>query len=265
VTDTTTLDIFESLKALTAEIDIDWTDRALGPWIAHHNVLVWALSVQTDQNSPIYDYYLVQIEGEAQFTSRSAWKLAAHTLDVRPTAPDLSVVELIDTSPSTTVGSSSYTTSISTTVGGSLGFFGDQPTATVSASVSFNNSTTRQISDLTIQNVSMGDMTPPLNATWRFEVADGSPMAESNCPINVEMLYRVPHGTLLSLGIGCAAYVTGGDPGDLDRGVEGILLGEPGTDPSGFKVQYDTWYDERKYAFIQLEGLQLTAPPSPKS
>jgi hypothetical protein len=206
-----TFNIFQSVRSIADQVKVDWTDGEFGPWLSELNVMAWPLSCRRAASDPIFDYYMVQIEGEVSYQDRgTGWSLSAYGIEVEPLSPmPLSLIDLIDTSPSTTVGATSYTTGITETVGGSIGFFGDQLTASVSASVSMNNSSSRSISDLIIENVSMRDMDPPIKASWRFEVAPGTPMAASNCPINVEFLYRTPHGSGLTFSVVLSVYMTG--------------------------------------------------------
>jgi len=212
------VDIFSQLKNLTDEIDISWQPSGMGPYDAHFNILVWPLSVQANSDDPVYDYYLVQIEGQASFISPSdgsGWQLLAYQIEIGLGGANLEGnLEFVDNSPDTTPGSTSYTTGITTTVGGSIGFMGEAPTATASASVSLNNSSTRSISDISIANTSRQD--GATSGQWRFTVAPNSPSFTSNCPINVEGLWRMPHGTQSDLAVFFELQLTGGDPAQLD-------------------------------------------------
>src|SRR4051812_17557847 len=97
------INIFSNLSALTNEFDIDWSEDNFGPWVGHFNVLSWPVSVQAESNATIYDYYLVQILGEVSFLSTASWGLDSHCIELIPQG-NLATIELVETSPSTTVG-----------------------------------------------------------------------------------------------------------------------------------------------------------------
>jgi len=261
--------IFNQLSSLNDQVDINWSQGNFGPWVASYNILTWPISVQQNASALIYDYYLVQIEGAASFTSTADWRLDSHSIDVVPRG-DVSKIELIETSPSTTIGSTSYTTGITTTLGGSVGFSGSGPSFSVNASVSLNNSTTKSISDLQIENVSMLDMTPAINSAWRFIVAPDQ-VDEVDTPINVEFLYRTPHGTGLNLTMCFSIYLAGGAPDEINALInngEGQQALSNGTDKvfmiSGFEGQKDR-YLSGKARFEIDRNLTLTSPPAPKN
>lgn len=70
-------------------------------------------------------------------------------------------------SPGTTQGETTVSTSISTTTGISIGFFGETGTANFSESVSIGSSTSYQIPDVSVVNQSN---TQGNNANWQFEM-----------------------------------------------------------------------------------------------
>ncbi|MDR3354282.1 MAG: hypothetical protein LBO21_04535, partial [Synergistaceae bacterium] len=79
---------------------------------------------------------------------------------------------ILKTSPTTTTGSSTYTTSSSWTIGGSLGFNGDSPTGSVSGSMTYSQSHTPSIPDITVTAQSGEPVTSIVgsnnNARWTY-------------------------------------------------------------------------------------------------
>jgi len=286
--------IFGKVKDIADLVKVDWVEGTFGPWLGELNVMAWPLSCKHSATDPVYDYYMIQVEGAVSYQDRGGeWSPVGFGVDVVPVAPTpLTLIDMLDTSPSTTVGATSYTTGITHTVGGSIGFFGDQLTGSVNASVSWNNSSSRSTSDLVIQNVSMRDMEPPIKASWRFEVAPDTPLAGSDCPINVEVLYRAPHGhAALSIQVVHSVYMTGSSwegnslrvrylelLRDDPRGTGGLDESELGNldkefphatvqimDPSDFKAQpglTDDYYLDKSCIRVR-KTITLVAPPPP--
>jgi hypothetical protein len=258
----TPLDIFDSAAAIASVIDISWSQNAFGPWRAHYNVMTWSLSAQHDSSSPIYDYYLVQLDGDASFLSTGAWRLDSHSIEVGPHGDG---VELIETSPSTTIDSTSYTTGITTTVGGSVGFMGEIPTGSASASVSMNNSSSRNISDVNVENISMSSGQD--SASWRFIVAPGSLTAQSDCSVNVEILYRTPHGAGLIFDVTFGTFLAGGGqdeicaliPTNHSNGSDGPEEVEVMT---SFHGDVDPYFSDKAALYV-VKTVNLVSPPAP--
>jgi hypothetical protein len=277
------LDIFQNVRALKDRISQTWHGGKFQRWEVDYNVMAWPLSNRAPGDSAVWDYYLIQVEGSTGFlTGDSSWSLAAHAVGaypipvsdtVNPNATtlagmevlDYGGVELVDTSPAGSIGQTSYTTGISTTIGGSVGMMGEMPTASVSASVTTSHSETRSVSDLTITNRSRLDGSPPLDASWRFEVTPGTPMATGECPIVVEFLYRVPHGRpTFAFSLGWSAFLTGGDLNELTELPEVSnwgVAGAVGVMP-GFSNPLDVFLRD-KAVIKSFRTITLTAPPAP--
>jgi hypothetical protein len=225
--ESTTLDLYQDLPALTNTLDVNCSYDDMGPWIAHLNISVRALSAKSAQDGAAFDYYFVEVDGEAQYDGHSDWKLAAHGVDLFPEAPDLSQVQLLEESPATTIGARSYTTELTHTIGGSIGFDKDGLHLSLTGEVSSSRSSTYEIADLSIQNISRAECDPLLNGSWRFEVTAGSPIANANCPLDVATLYQAPHGTALQLKVACSVYLIGGDARKAENIAEHLKAGNP--------------------------------------
>jgi hypothetical protein len=81
--------------------------------------------------------------------------------------------DLLQPQPTTSIGSTSFTTSQSYTIGGSLGFNGTGGTGSLSGSATYSSSRTTSISDMTVNNQSMQSIsgTPGhTNARWTYQV-----------------------------------------------------------------------------------------------
>ena len=90
------------------------------------------------------------------------------------------ILPLLSNSPSTTIGSTTYTTSTSYSFGGSIGVMGDQLTASASGSYTVSHSTSVNISDVSVENNSL---TKGNNAVWKFTF-NNNPMgfSDGNAP-----------------------------------------------------------------------------------
>ncbi|MRN55046.1 hypothetical protein [Paenibacillus monticola] len=159
-----------------------------GPLHGQSTVVGLSVSCHTQENvSSISEFYIIEqvfnINPSQMYQLNDRVKgyfIADITIEtISPNFEDQpDMLPLLSSSPSTTVGSTSYTTSTSYTFGGSIGVMGDQLTASVSESYTVSNSTTVNIPDISIENNSL---TLGNNAVWKFsfnnndmEYADGS-------------------------------------------------------------------------------------------
>jgi hypothetical protein len=96
-------------------------------------------------------------------------------------------LELVRWSPETTSGSTSYTSGMSTSINGSIGFMGDLPMASVGGGVTWNNSQTRSTPDVDIAAYTRSN-----SAQFMFNVNQPSTIAAtSSMEIYVQALFRL--------------------------------------------------------------------------
>jgi hypothetical protein len=264
VPDPQELNFYNDVHANSDEIDFEWRDKIFPVWVAEYNISTYAVSVQENQSSPVYDYYLLQLEGFAAFqTGDSAWRLDAHAIQVfpkpggkLPSASDH--VRMIDHAPTTTIGATTYSTSMSQQVIGSVGYFGRSTVQGQTQVVTATSSKVYTISDLSIRDTSLMGSDPPVDGSWAFEVANDSPVQSSECPIAVAVLYRLPHGQLnLEIDIYYSVYLSGGDLDQLGslQGVDVI---------TGFHNPNDPWL-RNKSRLSSSKRIGIPPPPAPLS
>lgn len=81
---------------------------------------------------------------------------------------DVKGVQLVNTSPASTSGSTSVTSGFSWSLGGAVGVSGSNPTANLSSSVTYSSSETVSIADCTVMN-SSAPSEDKTKAKWRYE------------------------------------------------------------------------------------------------
>jgi len=129
-----------------------------------------------DAAGSTYDYYfLIQYGVFApgpgyieDTTARQGWYVTYYNLNAYP--KDYlgnSGILMAQNSPGTTQGQENVTSSISETTGISIGFFGDQGTANINASVTIGTSKSYSIPDVKVANSSNSQGN---NAEWSFEI-----------------------------------------------------------------------------------------------
>jgi hypothetical protein len=159
-----------------------------------HLLSSWSVAGKSDDTGKWQAYYFLQLDSSLRTMVAGTFKingynLTGHLLDGGGNKrPD---TELLAVTPDTTQGSTSYTTSLSQTVSASGGFFGEDPTASVGASVSFGHSVTRSIPDITVNNLSMA--ADGQNASWNLGLAEGALAQQDTMEFTTQMLFRVPY------------------------------------------------------------------------
>jgi hypothetical protein len=197
-----TSNLFDSVRSIASEITRRWNgNKTLGGYDLNMAVSNTPLSVRPKGSNDVFDYFLVQLQGKAHLKARAGNQVNAYAIYLEL----FDGAELIDSSPDTSVASTSYSASVSTTVGGSFGFFGDELTGTVSASETISRSTTQTVADLRIQNLEDDN-------AIAFLVARDSLMAMSETPLLVQYLIKRPHTSGdLRMFLNFRAYFKGGD------------------------------------------------------
>jgi len=125
--------------------------------------------------------FLKNKEGSAAFSNaQQYWYLSnltsVNTLAVGSTTLDNSEVTLLDNKPDTNQASTvSVTTSIDTSVSGTVGVDQDGANASVSGGVSWGTSETYEKANVSINNKSLSETTTGTDASWEYEPAAAEP------------------------------------------------------------------------------------------
>lgn len=150
----------------------------------------WQFSNVNDVGSN--DYYLLSVTGAIRISLDGSLKVDRYVFNFVPANAD---TKLIDYSPGTTVGNRSVSVGVSSSISGSVGFFGGEGTGSVGASSTVSSSTTYSAPDVTIEARSYdGYQCPPPpskpnNAQWLYTVSDGSDVQNNDLSVCMQMLY----------------------------------------------------------------------------
>jgi hypothetical protein len=199
-----------NLQSIGQELDFTWPGNAqVGRWNYRISVMAWPISICPQGSSEVFDYFLIELDGQASLETRGyrgpqGYELYMDFYQRKASTPTVMTptgivgvlppgLELIKSSPDTTVATASYSDSISQTLGGSAGFFGESATASFNAAVTMSNSTTRTVSDLRIENrCGLHDNFSP---DWQFLINPHSLEAEGATPLLAQFLIRRPHSS----------------------------------------------------------------------
>jgi hypothetical protein len=96
-------------------------------------------------------------------------------------------LEILKTSPPTTEGSTTFSSEISETYRGNIGFVGTSPTG-VSAAVSLSNTKSFTVADVTLVNQSVVS-SKPNKAIFEFNIASGAAVGKSTFQPTVQVLF----------------------------------------------------------------------------
>lgn len=273
-----TENVFANVKSIAQELENSWPGNSqIGRWNYRVAVSTWAMSVQPNGSTDIFDYFLIELNGQSSLEARGDRSVTGYSLDVGytvPLQPPFKTVqgpfgamqitqgppdglELIASSPDTSVASVNYTDTISQTVGGSIGFMGDSPTGSVSSSTTITNSTTRTVSDLRIVNLS--GVEDNLTCRWQYIVTPGSLEAQGETPLLGQMLVRRPHSAdPLKIQVQVFAYF---DNDGLDVNSDWQALGQF---ILGFEGDNLPPLEQSNARIAMLSELAIDAPPTPK-
>jgi hypothetical protein len=164
-----------------------------GPSRYQHTAQVWSVAGKNDDDGIWYRYYFVQFDSILRTFVAGTFKIngyfmTCHLVDEQGAVLPSTV--LVEVTPDTTQGSTSYTTSMSQSFSASGGFFGDTPTFDLGTSVSFGHSVTRSIPDITINNTSLS--ADGQDASWNFGIAENANAQSDSMEFTVQMLFRTP-------------------------------------------------------------------------
>lgn len=136
---------------------------------------VTAISTE-DPNAKQNDYYLLDLilnvaSAPGKYRDSSTERgVFLRTITVTAEPKSQSGVQTEQSIPSTFVGSTTNSSSISGSVSGSVGFFGDSPTGTLNGTVGYTKSVSYVDPDITVTNLSSGDV-----AKWQLDFAEPQP------------------------------------------------------------------------------------------
>ncbi|MFZ5893708.1 MAG: hypothetical protein ACOY0T_21785 [Myxococcota bacterium] len=154
---------------------------------------VWQVSCQEAKGTLRTDWYYVTADvdlnfGGLQNVQRGGWGLEQLALTgyelgllldglENTNEPGMAhaVATVFDPSfPETTVSSTTETTSVSTSLSGSVGFFGDQGTGSIGVTSTFGESKSKTIPGVSYQNMTHGNGINPLMTYWKATFNDSS-------------------------------------------------------------------------------------------
>ncbi|MDI9389191.1 MAG: BACON domain-containing protein [Synergistota bacterium] len=130
--------------------------------------------------------------------------------DFENTLDDINGVQLVNTSPASTSGSTSVTSGFSWSLGGDVGVSGSSPSMNLSGSVTYSSSETVEIADCTVTN-SSAPSEAKTKAEWRYEFSrpgiekrgapfyygnfhDAARLSRSNFEPFNQWLWKIPPG-----------------------------------------------------------------------
>jgi hypothetical protein len=130
-------------------------------WRANVNYDITGFSVTQDSNKYLTDkvgYYFCINAHVAIDAPPHNFTPQEYGVIIIPTMTDeyIGDINLVQWKPDTSIGSKSYSDSVSLSVGGSIGFFGDTLTGSVSSSVTMSHGSSTSVSDLTVENPNKG-------------------------------------------------------------------------------------------------------------
>jgi hypothetical protein len=156
----------------------------------HHTVTSWAVAAKPDD--VWWEYFLVEVDSSLYTGVGGSMKVNGYNLKITLVdgndAP-LAGLELVDASPDSTTGSTTYTTSLNQTISSSVGIFGESPTASLGFSTSVGHSVTRSIPDIGVSNTCYND---GQDGDWNLSVAEGASAQGNNLAFTAQMLFRIP-------------------------------------------------------------------------
>ncbi len=155
-----------------------------------HTLSSWAVAAMPEDDW--LEYYLVEIDSSLYTGVGGTMKVNGYCLDLTLTdeaGSPLPGVQLVDASPDTTEGSTSYTTSLSQTITSSVGIFGDTPTANIGASTTVGHSVTRSVPDIQVTNRCYAG---GQDGRWNLDLAEAAPAQGGNLGFTAQMLFRLP-------------------------------------------------------------------------
>ena len=152
-----------------------------------------------DTNNTAKNFYFLYVYGTMRMNLAGTLKIDRYTFNF---VPSNNTVQLVDSAPSTTVGNKTTSSGVSTSISGSVGFFGGTGTGSVGGSKTVSSSVSYDVPDVTIQLLSddgtgvgaesgsgsNGNVIAN-NARWQFNVDENSLVQSSDCSVKMNMIF----------------------------------------------------------------------------
>lgn len=219
-TGTTTDNLFADIAAIGYLLSNTWNGNAqVGVWHSDISVMGKSISVQRQNSADVYDYFLIELVGQSSLTvSQGNRPPAGYGLNIdfiTPNAPP-PAVELILSSPDTTVTTTTYSDTLSYTFNGSVGFSPSGPSVSIGSSQTISNTTTSSIASLEVLNRS--GVSGNVDGAWQYIIAAKSLETQGATPLLGQVLVRRPHSPdPLAINVEVAVYFSNKHlPTDLD-------------------------------------------------
>ncbi len=146
----------------------------------------WFLAYQIGQFSPSNGFF-------KNDRLQRLWYVDNYAMNAYPTSfkGDNNTISLIQTSPSTTIGETSVTSSVSFSLSGTVSFEGKSGGGSVTAGMEISNSTTVNIPDVAVYNKSVDDRN---NAKWSFIIPKVTGK-DDGCINDLNEIVAIAHNT----------------------------------------------------------------------
>ncbi len=194
-TGTTTDNLFADIATVPYVLNDTWNgNTAIGVWQSTISVTGKAVSVQPTGQTDIYDYFLIELVGQSSLTVNKGNRPPVGyglTIDFNTPNEPPPPVELILSSPDTTVTTTTYSDSLSYSFNGSIGFSPSGPSVSIGSSQTISNTTTSSIASLEVLNLS--GVSGSVAGSWQYIIAANSLEAEGATPLLGQVLVRRPH------------------------------------------------------------------------
>ena len=232
-TGTTTDNLFADIAAISYVLSDTWIGNAqVGVWNSEISVMGKSMSVQQSHSTDVYDYFLIELVGQSSLgVNQGNRPPAGYSLNIDFITPNEPPppVELVLSSPDTTVTTTTYTDSISYTFNGSIGFSPSGPSVSIGSSQTITNTTTSSIASLEVLNLS--GVNGSVAGSWEYIIAAKSLEAQGATPLLGQVLVRRPHSSEpLRVNVEVAVYFSNKHmPAGLDwSGVSQYITGYQG-------------------------------------
>lgn len=197
MTDVASSTLFDEITNLGGVMDNTWNgNAAVGVWSFNMTLDARAVSEQKTPDDPIYDYFLIGLVGQSSLSLNQGNRPSfgyGLVVDFGGTPP--AGLELLLSSPNTTVTTTTYTSGFSWGLSGSIGFTnssnGKAGGGSIGGSFSFSHSTTRSVASLQVLNRS--GLEGSLRGHWEYIVDPKALEDQGETPLMGQLLVRRPH------------------------------------------------------------------------
>jgi hypothetical protein len=214
------------------------------------------------------NFYLLSVTGSISLNLNGTLKIDRYGFNFIPENTDS---KLIDFSPATTIGNKSVSIGVSSSVSGSVGFFGGTGTGTVGESRSVSSSTTYSAPDVEIYAHAYngeGCQSAFNNACWHYGVGEGSNVQNSDLSVCMQSLYMntfasdAKSGEWFTINATIEIHVSDHDGGHGTRWFDHMQEELTSCLPPGTSFHYD---DDRVGTITFPKWpIKIKVPPPPK-